>query len=175
MASFAEPELSNISTTINRGWRLASATAGTEMLVKLLTKPVNQITTNPRNARTHDNKQIHKLAASIQAFGFWNPVLVDETGMIIAGHGRLAAALELRLTEVPVIVVEGLSEAEKRGLALADRPAKRSFVGCFRFERLIELVRLRKVSLHTLPLGNGLARHFREQREGSLCLPDCAD
>ena len=88
--------------------------------MQLLTKPIDEIKANPRNARTHDRRQIQKLVASIQSFGFRSPLLVDEVGIIIAGHGRLAAALELGLTEVPVIVVEGLSEAEKRGLALAD-------------------------------------------------------
>ncbi len=55
------------------------------------------IRANPRNARTHDGRQIDQIAASIQAFGFTNPVLIDEADMIIAGHGRLEAAQRLGL------------------------------------------------------------------------------
>jgi len=81
---------------------------------------VGSLQANPRNARTHDDKQIEQIAASIRRFGFTNPLLVDEHGVIIAGHGRLAAAIRLRLEGVPVIVVAGLSEAERRALALTD-------------------------------------------------------
>ena len=83
-------------------------------------KAVDQIRSNPKNARTHSTRQIHQIAASIREFGFQNPILVDEAGMIIAGHGRLAAAIELGLTEVPAIEVVGLSPAKKRALAIAD-------------------------------------------------------
>ena len=75
---------------------------------------------DPRNARTHPKRQIAQIVASIRAFGFTNPVLVDPGGVIIAGHGRLKAARELGLTEVPVIELDGLSEAEKKALRLAD-------------------------------------------------------
>ena len=56
---------------------------------------------NPRNARTHSRRQIRQIADSIRAFGFNNPVLVDEDGLIIAGHGRVEAAKLLGMTEVP--------------------------------------------------------------------------
>jgi hypothetical protein len=75
---------------------------------------------NARNARTHSKKQIHQIADSIDAFGFVVPILIDEGGVIIAGHGRYAAAALLGLDKVPVIRVEGLSEAKRRALALAD-------------------------------------------------------
>lgn len=78
------------------------------------------IRANPRNARTHDARQINQIAASITAFGFTNPVLIDETDMIIAGHGRLAAAKRLGMAHVPVIRVAHLSGDEKRALMLAD-------------------------------------------------------
>lgn len=83
-------------------------------------KAIDQLLINPRNARTHTNKQIHQIANSIREFGFQNPILVDEAAGIIAGHGRLAAAKQLGLKEVPVIEVYGLSAAQKRALALAD-------------------------------------------------------
>jgi len=72
------------------------------------------------NARTHSKKQIRQIADSITAFGFLVPILIDDGGIIIAGHGRYAAAILLGLHEVPVIRVDGLSEAKRRALALAD-------------------------------------------------------
>jgi len=78
------------------------------------------ILANPRNARTHGTRQIDQIAASISAFGFTNPVLIDEAGEIIAGHGRLAAAMRLGLDKVPVIRIAHLDATEKRALMLAD-------------------------------------------------------
>lgn len=73
-----------------------------------------------RNARTHSPKQIAQIAASIKAFGFNNPVLIDRQSTIIAGHGRVEAAKLLGLATVPAIRLEHLSEAEKRAYILAD-------------------------------------------------------
>jgi DNA modification methylase len=81
---------------------------------------VDALKPNARNARTHSKKQIRQIADSIAAFGFVVPILVDEAGVIVAGHGRHAAAKLLGLEQVPVIKVEGLSEATRRALALAD-------------------------------------------------------
>ena len=75
---------------------------------------------DPRNARTHPKRQIEQIIASIRAFGFTNPILTDERGVLIAGHGRLRAAKEMGLAQVPVIELAGLSEPEKRALRLAD-------------------------------------------------------
>src|SRR5467141_1781103 len=75
---------------------------------------------DPRNARTHPKRQIDQLRASIEAFGFTNPILVDPEGHIIAGHGRLQAARAMGLTELPVITLSGLSEIQKRTLRVAD-------------------------------------------------------
>src|ERR1700738_791178 len=74
----------------------------------------------PRNARTHPKRQIDQLKASIEAFGFTNPILADPEGHIIAGHGRLQAARAMGLTEVPTIILSGLSETQKRALRIAD-------------------------------------------------------
>jgi DNA modification methylase len=73
-----------------------------------------------RNARTHTPAQVQQLRASIREFGFTNPVLIDEEGLLIAGHGRRLAALEEGLQQVPAIEVRGLSNKQKRALALAD-------------------------------------------------------
>ena len=73
-----------------------------------------------RNPRTHSDAQVAKLAASIVEFGWTNPVLVDGSHGIIAGHGRLAAARKLGLAEVPVIELGHLSPAQKRAYVIAD-------------------------------------------------------
>jgi ParB-like chromosome segregation protein Spo0J len=72
------------------------------------------------NSRTHSDEQVAQIAASVREFGWTNPILVDEQNGIIAGHGRLAAARKLGLTEVPVIVLDHLTEAQKKALVIAD-------------------------------------------------------
>jgi ParB-like chromosome segregation protein Spo0J len=81
---------------------------------------VRNLRPNKRNARTHSKKQIRQIANSIRRFGWTFPILVDENGLILAGHGRYSAGLLLGLREVPVIVISGLNDAEKRALALGD-------------------------------------------------------
>lgn len=75
---------------------------------------------NPRNARTHSKKQIKQIAASIEKFGFNNPILIGGDYDVIAGHGRLQAAKHLDLKIVPVVRLDHLSGAEKRAYILAD-------------------------------------------------------
>jgi DNA modification methylase len=86
--------------------------------VKLV--PINRLTPYSGNARKHSRKQIRQIADSIKRFGFNNPVLVDEAGGIIAGHGRVAAAELLGLKEIPTLPLTHLSAAEKRAYILAD-------------------------------------------------------
>lgn len=74
----------------------------------------------PKNARTHSRKQIGQIADSIKRFGFTNPVLVDDAGMILAGHGRVEAARLLGMKEVPCLALSSMTEAEKRAYVLAD-------------------------------------------------------
>ena len=83
-------------------------------------RAVGELIPDPRNARTHPKRQIDQIRASIEAFGFTNPVLADPEGHIIAGHGRLQAARAMGLAELPVITLSGLSEAQKRALRIAD-------------------------------------------------------
>ena len=73
-----------------------------------------------RNSRTHSKAQIKQIAASIEAFGFTNPVLVDETKTILAGHGRVEAAKQLGLKDVPVVRIEHMSAEQKRAYVIAD-------------------------------------------------------
>jgi ParB-like chromosome segregation protein Spo0J len=81
---------------------------------------IEQLKPNAQNARTHSKKQVKQIASSIVAFGFANPLLVDEGCFVIAGHGRLEAAKLLGLTTVPAVMLPGLTPAKKRALALAD-------------------------------------------------------
>ena len=73
-----------------------------------------------KNARTHSKKQIRQIAESIEAFGFVNPILIDEQSRIMAGHGRVKAALHLGLSTVPCLRFEYMSEDQKRAYVLAD-------------------------------------------------------
>jgi len=73
-----------------------------------------------RNARTHSDEQVAQIAASIREWGWTTPVLVDEAGQIIAGHGRVMAARKLGIAEIPVMVAAGWTEAQRRAYVLAD-------------------------------------------------------
>ena len=72
------------------------------------------------NSRTHSESQIKQIAASIREFGFTNPILIDEGGSVIAGHGRLVAAELLDLDKVPTITLEGLTDAQRKAYVIAD-------------------------------------------------------
>lgn len=91
-----------------------------ERKLAVVYRPVDALTAAPRNARTHGQSQIKQIANAIAKFGFTSPVLVDEKGQIIAGHGRWAAAKLAGLVEVPTIELAGLSDAQQRALVLAD-------------------------------------------------------
>jgi len=82
--------------------------------------PLAKLVPYARNARTHSPAQVAQIAASMKEWGWTNPVLVDEGGTIIAGHGRVAAARQLGWTEAPVMVARGWSEAQKRAYVIAD-------------------------------------------------------
>ena len=73
-----------------------------------------------RNSRTHSDAQVAQIAASIKEFGFTNPVLIDETGSIIAGHGRVMAARKLAITDIPSIRLTHLTDAQKKAYIIAD-------------------------------------------------------
>jgi len=88
--------------------------------LQLAVWPLDRLVPSPRNARTHNDAQVAEIAGSIRAFGFTNPILVSEAGDVIAGHGRLAAACQLGLSEVPVIMLKDLTELQRRQLMLAD-------------------------------------------------------
>lgn len=88
--------------------------------LRIQTCPIDRLIPYARNARTHSEAQVAQIAASIREFGFNNPVLVDADGGIIAGHGRVLAARQLGLAEVPTIALAHLSDTQKRAFILAD-------------------------------------------------------
>ena len=82
--------------------------------------PVADLSPYVKNARTHPQEQVDQIAASMERFGFTMPMLVAESGTIIAGHGRLMAALQLGMDEVPVMIARGWSDEDRRLYTLAD-------------------------------------------------------
>jgi DNA modification methylase len=82
--------------------------------------PIGRLVPYARNARTHSDTQVAQLAGAIREFGWTNPVLVAEDGMIIAGHGRILAAHRLGIKDVPVVIARGWSDAKKRAYVIAD-------------------------------------------------------
>jgi len=82
--------------------------------------PLDRLVPHARNARTHSEEQVAQIAGSIAEFGFVNPVLVGDDGVIVAGHGRILAARKLGLSEAPVIVLSHLTPTQRRALMIAD-------------------------------------------------------
>lgn len=83
-------------------------------------EPIDALTAFANNSRTHSDEQVEQIVASIRQFGFTSPVLVDEAGSIIAGHGRVLAAQKVGLQEVPVIRLVGLTDEQRRAYVIAD-------------------------------------------------------
>ena len=90
------------------------------MSIKVIYKPTEDLIPYARNSRTHSDDQVAQIAASIKEWGWTTPILVDETGGIIAGHGRLLAARKLKMEQVPTIEATGWTDAQKRAYVIAD-------------------------------------------------------
>lgn len=88
--------------------------------MEIIYKKVNELIPYINNARTHNDEQVSQICASINEYGFTNPILIDEKNSIIAGHGRLLAAKKLKMKEVPCIVLCGLTDAQKKAYVIAD-------------------------------------------------------
>ena len=88
--------------------------------MKIVYKKVQDLIPYINNSRTHSEEQVNQIVASINEFGFTNPLLIDEKDNIIAGHGRLLASKKLKMEEVPCIVLSGLTEAQKKAYIIAD-------------------------------------------------------
>jgi DNA modification methylase len=104
-------------TFVPFNWR---GVAAMKTVNKLVERDVSSLRPYARNSRTHSKKQIKQIAASIERFGFTNPVLISDDGEIIAGHGRVEAAKLLGIKSVPTVALSHLSEAERRAYVLAD-------------------------------------------------------
>lgn len=89
-------------------------------MLEVTYRKISELTKYERNSRTHSAAQIEQIKNSIKEFGFTNPILIDEHGLIIAGHGRLEAAKELSMEAVPTITLHGLSDAQKKAYVIAD-------------------------------------------------------
>ena len=89
-------------------------------MMEIVYKKINELKPYENNSRTHDESQIKQICESIKEYGWTNPVLIDEKGMIIAGHGRVEAGKKLDIKEVPCIVLSGLTEAQKKAYVIAD-------------------------------------------------------
>lgn len=87
---------------------------------RIVARPVAELIPYANNSRTHSERQIEQVAASIREFGFTNPVLCDSAGNITAGHARVLAAARLGLEEVPTIDIGYLNEAQRRAYLIAD-------------------------------------------------------
>ena len=85
-----------------------------------VTRKVIDLIPYVNNSRTHSEEQINQVASSIKEFGFTNPILIDDDNGVIAGHGRLLASKKLNLDEVPCIILNGLTEAQKKAYVIAD-------------------------------------------------------
>ena len=88
--------------------------------MEIIYKKVQDLIPYINNSRTHSEEQVNQIVASINEFGFTNPLLIDEKDNIIAGHGRLLASKKLKMEQVPCIVLSGLTEAQKKAYIIAD-------------------------------------------------------
>jgi DNA modification methylase len=121
------------------------------------------------NSRTHSDEQVAQIAASVREFGWTNPILVDGQNGIIAGHGRLAAARKLGLTEIPVIVLDHLSEAQKKALIIADNKLA-SNAGWDD-----EMLRLELNDLQEMGFDATIAGFTTEELDALLNVTECTD
>ena len=101
------------NTKINKNYNIA-------MAQKIELWSIERLQPYEKNARVHSKEQVGQIAASIVEFGFLNPILVDSNDGFVAGHGRLSAAKELALDEVPVVVLDHLTESQKKAYILDD-------------------------------------------------------
>ncbi|MDZ4738359.1 MAG: site-specific DNA-methyltransferase [Alphaproteobacteria bacterium] len=136
-------------------------------------RPVCALKPAKNNARTHSPEQVAQIASSIREWGWTQPVLVDEEGGVIAGHGRLLAAKSLGVDEVPVIVAAGWSEAQKRAYLIADNQLALN-AGWDRDLLRVELGELAELSFDTSLLGFDAAfvTDVMADRRGGLTDPD---
>lgn len=93
---------------------------GGDVTLQIIYRKTAELIPYARNSRTHSTDQVQQIASSIKEFGFTNPILIDDTGGVIAGHGRIMGANLLKMDEVPTITLNGLTEAQKKAYVIAD-------------------------------------------------------
>ena len=129
-----------------------------------------------RNPRTHSDAQVAQIAGSIAAFGFNAPILVDSNAGVIAGHGRVLAARQLGLEEVPVIVLDHLSEIQKRAYVIADnRLAELAGWDDDLLRQQLAELRDADIDLETVGFGDDELRELLAAAENDSLSPDEAD
>ena len=94
--------------------------------MEIIMRKVSELTPYGKNAKKHDDKQVANVANSIQRFGWQQPIVIDEQGVVVIGHCRLLAAKKLKLKEVPVTIASGLTEDEIKELRIADNKTNES-------------------------------------------------
>lgn len=119
------------------------------------------------NNRKHTEQQIDRIANSIKEFGFNQPIVIDESNVVLVGHGRLAAALKLGLQEVPVVKIESLSEAKKKAYRILDNKLQNDSEWDFaNIEMELEQLEGLGVELEPWGLENLLPKQFGPASEG---------
>jgi ParB-like chromosome segregation protein Spo0J len=114
---------------------------------------INRVLPYAQNAKVHPDSQVDKIAASLSKFGFVNPILVDATGVVVAGHGRLLAASRLGMKKVPVIKLGHLTEDDAKALRIADNSISESGTSWDADMLEAELAALKAVKFDLEPLG----------------------
>lgn len=125
------------------------------------------LTPYEKNSRKHSDAQVKLIAASIKEFGFVKPVICDENRMLLAGHGAVLAATELGLDRIPVRVISGLTDAQKRAYVIADN--RTSELSTWDWELLkVELDELKALDFDLQPVGFGDMKGVKtHDRKGS--------
>lgn len=137
------------------------------MSLEIVYKPTADLIPYVNNSRTHSDEQITQVASSIKEFGFTNPILIDEDGGVIAGHGRLMASKKLGLEEVPTITLKGLTEAQKKAYVIADN--KLALNSSWDDEMLkVELEFLKEVDFDIDLLGFSVLPDFEDEVDYSI-------
>lgn len=135
-----------------------------------VTRLVDELIPYINNSRTHSDDQVTQVASSIKEFGFTNPILIDEDNGVVAGHGRLLASKKLGIDEVPCIVIDGLTEAQKKAYVIADN--KLALNSGWDLDTLtLEIDQLADVNFDLSLLGfddDELAKMFDEEQEIEL-------
>src|SRR6185437_2008543 len=120
MAYQANDEAKTASKTKHSRAKQNSAINAGLIDIQIEYRAVGDLALDPRNPRQHSHRQINQLAKSIQEFGFVMPVVVDDRGQVVIGHGRVLAAKKLGMQRIPVIAIRHLSPAQLKALRLAD-------------------------------------------------------